>query len=88
MDVNTSSIKKNINSMKNMNKLKLTFTSLALAVPLAMRADDPPQTGKMMPDSMMATNQPQMNSMAQGNMETNSMTMPGSSMRSVKWSLV
>src|SRR6516164_641733 len=75
--------------IKHMIKLKLTFTSLAFVLPLAIHAD-PPQN--MMSDSMMTTNQPPMASMTtntmnnmgqMSTMESNSMTMAGSSMNSM-----
>jgi hypothetical protein len=55
--------------MKKMTKLNLSFTSLAFAVlPLVISGCDQksPQTDSMTPDSMTATNAPQM-------MQTNSM---------------
>jgi hypothetical protein len=56
--------------MNKMTKLNLSFTSLAFALPLVMCGCDhkAPQTDSMMPDSMTATNAPEM-------MQTNSNSM-------------
>ena len=52
--------------MKKMTKLKLSFTSIAFALPLALHADDTPQTGDMTSNSMTATNPPQTSATANG----------------------
>jgi hypothetical protein len=82
--------------MKNMTKLKLSFTSLAFALPLAISgcSHNPPQTGNMMSNSTKASDESQMNSTTtsakdnmtpsqMGHTEPNSMNMAGSSMNNM-----
>ena len=83
--------------MKNITRLKITFTSLAFAIPLMVLSgcgQNPSQTGNMTTSSMAATNEPHMDSTTtdamnhmtpsqMGHMESNSMNMAGSSMNNM-----
>ena len=71
--------------MKNITKLKLTFTSLAFALPLATSGcgHNPPQTDNMTSNSVTTNAVDNMTPPQMGHMESNSMHMASSSMNNM-----
>ena len=74
-----------LKAMKNMTKLKLSLTSLALALPLVTSgcSHSSPQADNMSSNSMATHATDNMTPSQMGHMESNSMNMAGSSMNNM-----